>query len=111
MFSCLVQFQVAACCLKVLQQLPGKTESTMRVPMAFEQQELYDELRTQFVRDVSANKDASIKGQSGSSMMMQLRKAANHQLLHRRHFGDDRLRQMAKLMLQVYLSRVDLLVQ
>lgn len=85
---------------EVLQQLPGKTESTMRVPMAFEQQELYDELRTQFVRDVSANKDASIKGQSGSSMMMQLRKAANHQLLHRRHFGDDRLRQMAKLMLQ-----------
>lgn len=77
----------------------------MRVPMSFEQQELYDELRAQFVRDVSANKDSSLKGQSGSSMMMQLRKAANHQLLHRRQFGDDRLRQMAKLMLQVYLSR------
>lgn len=84
---------------EVLQQLPGKTDSTIRVPMAFEQQELYDELKNQFVRDVRANKETALKGQSGSAMMMQLRKAANHHLLHRRRYDDARLHQMAELML------------
>lgn len=69
--------------------------------MAFEQQDLYDELKTQFVRDVCANKETEMKGQSGSAMMMQLRKAANHHLLHRRRFDDARLHQMAELMLSV----------
>lgn len=69
--------------------------------MAFEQQELYDELKNQFVRDVRANKETALKGQSGSAMMMQLRKAANHHLLHRRRYDDARLHQMAELMLLV----------
>ena len=86
-----------------MQQLPSKSDHVMKVSMAFEQQELYDELKAQFVRDVKAERDpaTTIRGQNGASMMMQLRKAANHHLLHRRVYDDARLRQMATLMLEV----------
>jgi len=86
-----------------MQQLPTKSDQVMKVALAFDQQELYDELKAQFVRDVNAERDpaTTIRGMNGASMMMQLRKAANHHLLHRRVFDDGRLRQMAALMLEV----------
>ena len=84
-----------------MQQLPSKSDNIMRVAMAFEQQDLYDELKARFVVDVKKDRDSSVRGQSGASMMMQLRKAANHHLLHRRIYDDARLRQMAQRMLQV----------
>ena len=111
----------------MLQQLPAKSDSIVRLPLAFEQQDLYDELKSKFLQDVknkdaevknkdsdnknkngdaknkdadSKSKDSDAKNQSGSAMMMQLRKAANHHLLHRRQFDDARLRQMSELMLQ-----------
>lgn len=36
-------------------------------------------------------------------MMMQLRRAANHPLLLRRFYDDDKLLSMSKLMLKVYI--------
>lgn len=40
---------------------------------------------------------------SGAGMMMQLRRAANHPLLLRRFYDDDKLLSMSKLMLKVYI--------
>lgn len=86
--------------------------------MAFDQQQIYDELREQFTKhfedkgdlaeDFKQHKNGK-KGKKseqdtaggGSRMLMDLRKAANHHLLHRRQYTDDKLRQMAKLMLKV----------
>ena len=39
--------------------------------------------------------------QAGSSMLMELRKASNHHLLHRRIFNDKIIRQMAKIIIKV----------
>lgn len=87
----------------VLKQLPKKIEVLERVPLAFEQQDLYDDLRKQFAKSVQESKDSGVvlKGQAGASMLMQLRKAANHHLLHRRQFDDTRLKQMAQLLVKV----------
>ena len=84
---------------QVLQRLPSKIEKILTVPMADEQRVLYNELRTTFARDVDSaeNKDAKIKGQSGSAMMMELRKVANHHLLRRCQFDDAKLRSMADI--------------
>lgn len=103
--------------VKVLEQLPAKVTSVIYAPMSFEQQDLYDELRDSFVRDLDINKStengeleaagakSTQQPQSGSAMMMQLRKASNHHLLHRRQFDDSRLREMAQLMLEVFIIR------
>lgn len=78
--------------------------------MSFEQQDLYDELLRSFAVDI--NNSSSVKTepeiaeqqpQSKTAMMMQLRKAANHHLLHRRQYDDARLRQMAQQILEVVL--------
>ena len=44
--------------------------------------------------------DKEIGGKKGASMMMELRKAANHPLLLRNHYSDAKLKQMSKLMLK-----------
>ncbi|KAI0218027.1 SWI/SNF-related matrix-associated actin-dependent regulator of chromatin subfamily A containing DEAD/H box 1 [Lamellibrachia satsuma] len=87
---------------EVLQQLPLKEEVVERVPMAFEQQDLYDELKLTFVKTITEDgKHLNVlKGGQGSTMMMMLRKAANHHLLHRRQYDLARLRQMAQIMVQ-----------
>jgi len=82
-----------------MQQLPKKETAVVRVPMSFEQQDLYDDLLAELARDVED--EASGKDSKGASMMMQLRKAANHHLLHRRQFDDSRLKYMAELLVEV----------
>jgi len=90
--------------------MPIKTMTVTYVPMPFEQQDLYDELLGNYAREMdnkiteSRSAEKSNLQQSGAAMMMQLRKAANHHLLHRRQFNDSRLRQMAQLMLEVRLE-------
>jgi len=66
--------------------------------MSFEQQDLYDELLTALANDVQD--ETSGKESRGASMMMALRKAANHHLLHRRQFDDSRLKYMAELLVE-----------
>ncbi|CAG9786923.1 unnamed protein product [Diatraea saccharalis] len=77
----------------VLQDLPKKTNYTELCPMSERQQKLYKDLIAGF----SAN-DGTIHAtteQSGVSMMMDMRKLANHPLLLRYQYGADRVRQMA----------------
>ena len=89
--------------MQVLQQLPKKETLVMRVPMAFEQQDLYDELLAELASDVENETSGKDSGK-GASMMMALRKAANHHLLHRRQFDDAKLKYMAERLVQVSLS-------
>jgi len=70
----------------------------MRVPMSFEQQDLYDGLLAELANDVE--NETSGKELKGASVMMSLRKAANHHLLHRRQFDDSRLKYMAELLVE-----------
>lgn len=63
--------------------------------MSKDQQVLYDDLKHQFSCRLNE------AGESGASMLMQLRKAANHQLLHRRLYTDQRLREMAQRLVKV----------
>ena len=54
----------------MLQELPHKEEVVERVPMAYEQQELYDELKQTLVKRVTDD-----EGKGGPvSMLMMLRK-------------------------------------
>jgi len=66
--------------------------------MSFEQQDLYDDLLAELANDVDS--DTSGKESRGASMMMALRKAANHHLLHRRQFDDSKLKYMAELLVE-----------
>jgi len=64
------------CFSQVLQELPVKEEVVERVAMAYEQQELYDELKQTFVKTITEDgKQLNVlKGGQGSMMMMMLRK-------------------------------------
>jgi len=66
--------------------------------MSFEQQDLYDDLLAKLADDVDS--EVSGKDLKSASMMMALRKAANHHLLHRRQFDDSKLKYMAELLVQ-----------
>ncbi|XP_041979002.1 SWI/SNF-related matrix-associated actin-dependent regulator of chromatin subfamily A containing DEAD/H box 1 homolog [Aricia agestis] len=77
----------------VLQDLPKKTNHTELCPMSERQQTLYKELIAGF-----AAKDGTIHStleKSGISMMMDMRKLANHPLLVRTYYTMDMLRKMA----------------
>ncbi|CAG9561675.1 unnamed protein product [Danaus chrysippus] len=77
----------------VLQDLPQKTNHTELCPMSEKQQRQYKELIAGF-----AAKDGTIHAtteQSGISMMMDMRKLANHPLLLRYHYDQHTTRKMA----------------
>ncbi|CAH1799314.1 unnamed protein product [Owenia fusiformis] len=84
----------------VLKQLPAKIEHVEVCPMAFEQRELYDDLIQQFRNSLKEDDQRKNLEKQGKSMFMQLRKVANHHLLNRNTYSNDKLKQMAKLMLQ-----------
>ena len=75
------------------------------------QRQLYESLKTKFSQEMEAtNEDGSkVKNGSGASMLMQLRQASNHPLLHRSIFDDKRLRKMAAKMKDVSVI-VDMLI-
>lgn len=91
-------------CVQVLQQLPSKVERIEHVPMAFEQDDLYTSLKEKFTKELREKTDTTGVS-AGAAMMMQLRKAANHHLLHRNQYNETKLWQMAKLMLKVIVIR------
>ncbi|CAH0692031.1 unnamed protein product [Spodoptera exigua] len=77
----------------VLQDLPKKTNHRELCPMSERQGILYKNLIASF-----SAKDGSIHAtteQSGMSMMMDMRKLANHPLLLRYHYADSTLRSVA----------------
>lgn len=81
---------------EVLSQLPQKLEEVEYCTMTPDQQELYDRLIKSFNTQISASgEEGSV---TRSAMLMQLRKAANHPLLHRFHYTDELLQEMAEVL-------------
>ncbi|KAI4897749.1 hypothetical protein NFI96_033833, partial [Prochilodus magdalenae] len=79
---------------EVLKQLPTKEEQIEFCAMSEKQQQLYDDL---FSKLQSAKTEEK---RELTNVMMQLRKMANHPLLHRQYYTSKRLSAMSQLMLK-----------
>ncbi|KAJ8287081.1 hypothetical protein GJAV_G00047440 [Gymnothorax javanicus] len=79
---------------EVLKQLPEKEEIVEFCAMTEKQEVLYSALFQQLKGTSNGEKRAL------SNVMMQLRKMANHPLLHRQYYTSDRLATMSQLMLK-----------
>lgn len=85
---------------EVLHELPKKTDEIMYCSLSLSQRELYDNLVFKLSQQLRDTKEKAISNTSGIGMMMQLRKLANHPLLMRYYYDDNKLRKMAELMLR-----------
>ncbi|KAK3583927.1 hypothetical protein CHS0354_033713 [Potamilus streckersoni] len=81
---------------EVMSQMPKKTEIVERCWMSPSQQELYDSLVQKYKKRLQENEAEIVSG--GAALLMQLRKAANHPLLHRSHFTDRKIKTLSKLL-------------
>nr|XP_023692521.1 SWI/SNF-related matrix-associated actin-dependent regulator of chromatin subfamily A containing DEAD/H box 1 isoform X3 [Paramormyrops kingsleyae] len=79
---------------EVLKQLPAKVKKVEFCPMSEKQQKLY----STFLETLKSS--AVGKPKSLNFMMMQLRKMANHPLLHRQYYTSEKLAAMSHLMLK-----------
>ncbi|XP_048065637.1 SWI/SNF-related matrix-associated actin-dependent regulator of chromatin subfamily A containing DEAD/H box 1A isoform X1 [Megalobrama amblycephala] len=79
---------------EVLKQLPPKMEKIEMCPMSDAQQKLYDKLFKRLKKTPNGDK------RELCNVMMQLRKMANHPLLHRQYYTTDKLAAMSKAMLK-----------
>ncbi|KFO86862.1 SWI/SNF-related matrix-associated actin-dependent regulator of chromatin subfamily A containing DEAD/H box 1, partial [Buceros rhinoceros silvestris] len=81
---------------EVLKQLPPKTEVVELCDMSEKQDQLYCDLLNQLKNNTNHHEKNSDLGNA----MMQLRKVANHPLMRRQYYTDDKLRKMSRLMLK-----------
>ena len=65
-----------------------------------DQQELYDRLIRNFTNKIT-DEGNEVNAAGGAAMLMQLRKAANHPLLHRTHYTDERIQEMSRVLAKV----------
>ncbi|KAB5567498.1 hypothetical protein PHYPO_G00233460 [Pangasianodon hypophthalmus] len=79
---------------EVLKELPPKVEKIEMCPMSDAQQQLYDGLFSRLKNTVNGEK------RQLSNVMMQLRKMANHPLLHRQYYTTEKLAAMSRAMLK-----------
>uniref|UniRef100_A0A8C2B2F9 DNA helicase n=1 Tax=Cyprinus carpio TaxID=7962 RepID=A0A8C2B2F9_CYPCA len=79
---------------EVLKQLPPKVENIEMCPMSDAQQKLYEKLFKRLKKAPNGEK------RELCNVMMQLRKMANHPLLHRQYYTSDKLAAMSKAMLK-----------
>ncbi|XP_017324361.1 SWI/SNF-related matrix-associated actin-dependent regulator of chromatin subfamily A containing DEAD/H box 1A isoform X2 [Ictalurus punctatus] len=79
---------------EVLKELPPKVEKIEMCPMSDAQQQLYDGLFSRLKNTANGEK------QELSNVMMQLRKMANHPLLHRQYYTTEKLAAMSRAMLK-----------
>ncbi|KAM9455793.1 SWI/SNF-related matrix-associated actin-dependent regulator of chromatin subfamily A containing DEAD/H box 1b isoform 2-T2 [Clarias gariepinus] len=79
---------------EVLKQLPAKEEQIEFCSMSQKQQQLYDALFSKLKSSSNTEK------RELTNVMMQLRKMANHPLLHRQYYSSKRLSAMSRLMLK-----------
>ncbi|CAK6950557.1 SWI/SNF-related matrix-associated actin-dependent regulator of chromatin subfamily A containing [Scomber scombrus] len=79
---------------EVLKQLPAKEEKTEFCSMSEKQQVLYQKLLKKLKASTNGEK------RELCNVMMQLRKMANHPLLHRQYYTTEKLKAMSKLMLK-----------
>lgn len=97
---------------QVLQHLPPKSHEVAKCQMTEDQAKLYKEELNQnrgSIREAADNavheqvqggRKARQAGQALDNVLMQLRKAALHPLLFRRHYNDELVKQMAKEIMQ-----------
>ncbi|XP_049301580.1 SWI/SNF-related matrix-associated actin-dependent regulator of chromatin subfamily A containing DEAD/H box 1 homolog isoform X1 [Anopheles funestus] len=78
----------------VLQMLPPKTDIILKTPMIDSQKEKYNEVVNEYQKATGVIKENTEI--SGMSIMMELRKLANHPLLLRYYYSDDDVRQIAR---------------
>uniref|UniRef100_A0A8B9S7D0 DNA helicase n=2 Tax=Apteryx TaxID=8821 RepID=A0A8B9S7D0_APTOW len=81
---------------EVLKQLPPKKDLIELCAMSEKQEQLYCDLLNKLKKTINSNEKNSDMG----NVMMQLRKMANHPLLHRQYYTTDKLRTMSALMLK-----------
>nr|XP_010301166.1 PREDICTED: SWI/SNF-related matrix-associated actin-dependent regulator of chromatin subfamily A containing DEAD/H box 1 [Balearica regulorum gibbericeps] len=81
---------------EVLKQLPPKKDLIELCAMSEKQEQLYCDLLNKLKKNINRNEKTSDMG----NVMMQLRKMANHPLLHRQYYTTDKLRTMSMLMLK-----------
>ncbi|XP_009881311.1 PREDICTED: SWI/SNF-related matrix-associated actin-dependent regulator of chromatin subfamily A containing DEAD/H box 1 [Charadrius vociferus] len=81
---------------EVLKQLPPKKDLIELCAMSEKQEQLYCDLLNKLKKTINSNEKNSDMG----NVMMQLRKMANHPLLHRQYYTTDKLRTMSRLMLK-----------
>ncbi|XP_015716831.1 SWI/SNF-related matrix-associated actin-dependent regulator of chromatin subfamily A containing DEAD/H box 1 isoform X2 [Coturnix japonica] len=81
---------------EVLKQLPPKKDHIELCAMSEKQEQLYCDLLNKLKKTMKGNEKNSDMGNA----MMQLRKMANHPLLHRQYYTADKLKTMSKLMLK-----------
>ncbi|KAL6114062.1 smarcad1 [Pungitius sinensis] len=79
---------------EVLKQLPAKEDKVESCPMSEKQQALYQTLFEKLKASTNGEK------RELCNVMMQLRKMANHPLLHRHYYTTEKLKAMSKLMLK-----------
>lgn len=79
---------------EVLKELPPKMEKIEMCPMSDAQHKLYDILFKRLKKTPNGDK------RELCNVMMQLRKMANHPLLHRQYYTSDKLAAMSKAMLK-----------
>ncbi|XP_020499117.1 SWI/SNF-related matrix-associated actin-dependent regulator of chromatin subfamily A containing DEAD/H box 1A [Labrus bergylta] len=79
---------------EVLKQLPEKEEKVEFCPMSEKQKVLYQSLLKKLKGSTNGEK------RELCNVMMQLRKMANHPLLHRQYYTTEKLKAMSKLMLK-----------
>jgi len=85
--------------VEVLHDLPYKKDEIIRCALIEKQQSMYNKLVAQFSAEASEITDVN-----GTGMMMQLRKLANHPLLVRDHYDENKLKvctQFMKLLLSL----------
>ncbi|XP_074849693.1 SWI/SNF-related matrix-associated actin-dependent regulator of chromatin subfamily A containing DEAD/H box 1 isoform X2 [Carettochelys insculpta] len=81
---------------EVLKQLPPKKDLIELCDMSEKQEQLYYDLFSKLKKSI----DNQEKNSEMGNVMMQLRKMANHPLLHRQYYTVDKLKMMSTLMLQ-----------
>jgi SWI/SNF-related matrix-associated actin-dependent regulator 1 of chromatin subfamily A len=100
---------------QVLKHLPAKARRVVYTEMPKEQTEIYDGLKKIFKKEIDDTKDAkaikatratkaskAVNASENNNPLMQLRKAAIHPLLFRRHFDDAKIKTMANLLRKNY---------
>ncbi|XP_053111098.1 SWI/SNF-related matrix-associated actin-dependent regulator of chromatin subfamily A containing DEAD/H box 1 isoform X2 [Hemicordylus capensis] len=81
---------------EVLKQLPPKKDIIECCEMTEKQERLYQALFSSLKKSI----DSQEKNTEMGNVMMQLRKMANHPLLHRQYYTSEKLKVMSKLMLK-----------
>uniref|UniRef100_A0A803T4J7 DNA helicase n=1 Tax=Anolis carolinensis TaxID=28377 RepID=A0A803T4J7_ANOCA len=81
---------------EVLKQLPPKKDIVEWCEMSEKQEKLYQDLFSSLKKSI----DSHEKNTEMGNVMMQLRKMANHPLLHRQYYTSEKLKVMSQLMLK-----------